>query len=141
MADTKLLVTVGLPRSGKTTLCNQVYRPQGFVVVNPDSVRLAIHGYRFLASAEPFVWATTYAMVDALRLAGHDVIVDGCHGSKKRREPWKQRGAEFVLVDTPKEECIRRAHDTNDEEIIRVIERMASEYEPIEQGEQNATPR
>lgn len=124
---TKLIVTVGLPRSGKTTYCNNLLKPQGFVIVNPDSFRLAIHGQVFLDSAEPFVWAAVYAAVDALRLVGHDVVVDGTHMTKKRREVWEQRGAEFVLMKTPKETCLDRARLTLREDLIPVIERMAKE--------------
>lgn len=123
----KLVVTVGLPRSGKTTYCNEVLKPQGFVIVNPDSFRLAIHGQTFLGSAEPFVWAAVYAAVDALRLAGHDVVVDGTHMTKKRREPWEQRGAEFVLMHTSEEVCLQRARLNAREDLIPIIERMAAE--------------
>jgi predicted kinase len=120
---TYLKVMVGLPRSGKTTYCEQHLKPSGWVVVNPDSFRLAIHGHKFISAAEPFVWATVYAAVDGLRMAGHNVVVDGCHLTKKRREPWVQRGAEFMPMGTTKEICIQRAGD--DHEIIQVIHRMA----------------
>jgi predicted kinase len=123
----KLLVMVGLPRSGKTTYCVSTLKPQGYVIVNPDSFRLAIHGQRFIGAAEPFVWATVYAAVDALRLAGHDVVVDGTHMTKKRRDPWVLRGAEFHLMGTRESVCIERAKDLVDEDIIPTIQRMASE--------------
>ena len=130
----KLFVTVGLPRSGKTTLCRELLE-QGFAIVNPDSFRLAIHGQRFVTSAEPFVWAAVYAAVDALLLAGCKVVVDGTHVTEKRRQPWRERGAEFILVPTSKEECIRRARLTNDEYIIPIIEKMAAEWEPLPEKE------
>jgi predicted kinase len=123
----KLIVTVGLPRSGKSTYCNQELKPQGFVIVNPDSFRLAIHGQTFIGAAEPFVWAAVYAAVDALRLVGHDVVVDGTHMTKKRREVWEQRGAEFHLMRVTKEVCLDRAKLNMREDLIPVIERMAKE--------------
>ena len=39
----EIIVTVGLPRSGKTTWA----REQGYPIVNPDSIRLSLHGKRF----------------------------------------------------------------------------------------------
>jgi hypothetical protein len=122
-----LLFTVGLPRSGKTTLANKLRAEEGYVVVNPDSFRLAIHGQRFLASAEPFVWAAVYASVDALMLSGHRVIVDATNISRERREPWQSRGGYPLVMGTTTEECIRRAMFVADGEIIPVIERMARE--------------
>lgn len=123
----RLVVTVGLPRSGKTTHLNKVYKPMGYTIVNPDSFRLAIHGQRFIGNAEPFVWAAVYAAVDALLLAGNLVAVDATHMTKKRRDPWEQRGAELILMGTTEAECIQRAEAINDTEIVPVIKRMAKE--------------
>jgi predicted kinase len=57
-----LILTVGLPRSGKSSWSRQ----QTFPVVNPDSIRLALHGLRFAPEAEPFVWAIDTNQVDLL---------------------------------------------------------------------------
>lgn len=126
-----LVCMVGLPRSGKTTLCRNNYQPRGYTIVCPDEIRRAIHGQRFISEAEPFVWATCYAMVDALLRSGNKVVIDGTHMTEKRREPWRKRGAEFVHVNTPKETCIQRATDEGDPAIVPIIERMASEFEPL----------
>lgn len=103
----------------------------GFTIVNPDSFRLALHGKRFIPSAEPLIWAAVYLAVDALLLAGNNVIVDGCHVSEKRRAPWRERGATFIVIGTSKEECLARARSEQDTEIIPIIERMASEWESL----------
>jgi predicted kinase len=130
-----LLAMSGLPRSGKSTICREVYLPMGYTIVCPDDFRLAIHGTRYSAEAEHFVWAAVYAAVDALLLSGNKVILDATNMRIVRREPWVKRGARFVLVETPKEECIRRAMATNDTYIVPVIERMALTAEPIEEWE------
>lgn len=67
-----LLMTVGLPRSGKSTWARKQF---GVPIVNPDSIRLAMHGHQFIKSAEPFVWATASTMVEALFLAGHPTVI------------------------------------------------------------------
>lgn len=131
----KLVVLVGLPRSGKTTVVKSFYKGNGYAVVCPDLVRRAIHGERFNERAEPFVWATVYAMVDALLLAECLVVVDATNITEKRRAPWRVRGAVFDFIDTPAEECIRRAREAGDEEIVPAIERQARELEPLLAGD------
>jgi predicted kinase len=125
----KLIVTVGLPRSGKTTWA----RTSGWPIVNPDSIRLAIHGQRFYGPAEPLVWATAYLMVEALRLAGHRrIVVDATNVSAKRRTEWESRypgAVEWKVIETSPEECIARARAEGDEAIVPVIERMAKEWD------------
>lgn len=139
-----LILTVGLPRSGKTTWA----RVQGCPIVNPDSIRLALHGQRFVAKAEQFVWAIAYTMVEALFLAGHNkVIVDATNVSRARRDEWVKRfdqkcteeatpeqvaacnHVEFHIVPTSVATCVRRAKSQNDEEIIPVIHRMAADWD------------
>jgi predicted kinase len=128
MNENLLILTVGIPRSGKSTWA----REQNLPVVNPDSIRLALHGQRFQSLSEPFVWAIATVMVRALFLAGHSkIIVDATHTTKKRREFWKDKQWRYVfkVFDTSKEICLKRAE--GDAEMIPVIERMHSQYEPL----------
>jgi predicted kinase len=131
MGHRKLWITVGLPRSGKTTWA----RSKGWPIVNPDSIRRALYGQRFVTKCEPWVWLIVYAMVEALFLAGHDnVIVDATNVTQKRRDEWTTRdfGAdetEFVVIDTPPDKCLERAKMEGDEEIQPVIKRMAEEWD------------
>src|SRR5258706_417694 len=53
-----LIVMVGLPWSGKSTWA----REQGnWPIVCPDEIRFALHGQRFIAEAEPWVWTIAKA--------------------------------------------------------------------------------
>lgn len=129
-----LILTVGLPRSGKSTWAFKQIR-NGIPVVNPDSIRLAIHGQRYLASAEPLVWAHAKIMVRSLFLAGHTkVILDATNTLIYRRELWNDEAWDVVykVFDTTPEECIRRSRALNDEYIVPVILKMASEFEPLD---------
>jgi predicted kinase len=127
----KLIVMVGLPRSGKSNISKKMNCP----VVNRDAIRLAVHGKRFLQEAEDIVTLFESIMVKSLFKAGHDtVIIDACHITQKSRDRWTDfcldhdigvtRIYPFV-VPTSATECIRRAEAEGDLGIIPVIRRMA----------------
>ena len=125
-----LHVMVGLPRSGKSTKA----RSMGYPIVNPDAIRVALHGQPFIASAEPMIWAVAKLMVSALFLTGHqNVVLDATNTTRHRRQEWISDKWEikFVEVKTSQAECIRRAKATNQEYLIPVIKKMAKEYEPL----------
>jgi predicted enzyme related to lactoylglutathione lyase/predicted kinase len=129
-----LIATVGLPRSGKTTWALS----QAWPIVNPDSIRLAIHGQRFISRAEPFVWATAKTMVRALFLAGHKIVIlDATNTRRRLRDEWQSKdwATFFKVIDTGAEICLERAAEQRDAEIVPVIERMAARYEPLGQDE------
>jgi predicted kinase len=143
MSEKVLILTVGLPRSGKTTWAKTWGKDNGCPIVNPDSVRLAIHGRRFESLAEGFVWATARAMVRALFLAGHDaIIVDATNTTRKRRDEWRSPDWRTVchVFDTAKEVCVERASADGDSEILPVIKRMAGQWEPLGEDEERIMP-
>jgi len=125
-----LIVMVGLPRSGKSTWA----RKAGHPIVSPDAIRLALHGQRFIAEAEPFVWAIAKAMVKALFIAGHHaVILDATNNTRKRRLEWISKDWETVFKVIPEsaEVCLERAQAEDDAYIVDVIKRMSAEHEPL----------
>lgn len=137
-ASPTLVLTVGLPRSGKSTWAKR----QGCPIVNPDSIRLALHGRPFYAPAEAFVWATAHLMVESLFLAGHrTVILDATNLTEKRRREWKNSAWEcrFVCFDTPEAVCIERAYSEGRYDLVSVIERMGKvgqrdPVDPVREG-------
>lgn len=128
----ELILTVGLPRSGKTTWAKQ----QGLPIVNPDSIRLALHGQRFIPAAEPMVWALAKYMVCSLFLAGHArVILDATNTTDKRRQEWYAEAlahgytVSLQIIDTPAEVCLARAAAEGDTAIVPIIEKMAAQWD------------
>jgi len=116
-------MTIGLPRSGKTTWA----RKQGVPIVNPDSIRLAVHGKSFIQESEDLVWCIAKYMVKSLFLAGHNnVILDATNLTYDRRQfwisdDWKCVKKYFcVSVDV----CIQRARDSGREDLIPIIYEM-----------------
>ena len=135
-----LVVMVGLPRSGKSTRVASHWRgKRGYIVVCPDDLRLTLHGQRYLESAEPTIWATTFLMTDYLLKVGYKVVVDDTHVTRAKRALWVARGAYFDLVLTPADECLRRA--SNDPHIQPVIRQMAAEWEGLDNEEKNSHQR
>lgn len=131
MPENKLTLTVGLPRSGKSTWS----RDQGVPVVNADSIRLALYEHAFIKSAEGMVWAIAEIMVKALFISGHShVILDTTNCTKYRREKWKSSlwTRHYQVFSTPKEVCLQRAKAQGQDYLEAVIEDMTSKWEAIE---------
>lgn len=145
MKENILILTVGLPRIGKTTWAKELSRVNSVPIVNPDAIRLAIHGQPFVSDAEPYVWAVAKTMVRSLFLAGHDtVIVDATNTTKSRRQFWESRHwtRDYQVFGGPQDRdlCIARAKETcvdkeHEDGLIAAINRMADAWEPIEQYE------
>lgn len=78
-----LLYTIGIPRSGKSTICTKWASEKPMrAIVNSDSIRLALTGKRYEPLAETMVFATKHIMIRALLERGFDVIVDGTHSTE-----------------------------------------------------------
>src|SRR5690349_9542591 len=133
---TRLLITRGLPASGKTTFARKL-QPQ-VVRVNRDDLRRMLHGERlFTQRAEAQVTQAQRAAVEALLRAHADVIVDDTNLRAKTVREWAElaarHGATFEVhdfTDVPLEECLRR--DAERPEDVRVgeagIRRMHDRY-------------
>jgi predicted kinase len=119
-----LIVTVGLPRSGKSTWSQQ----QGVPVVCPDSIRYAIHGDIKNHTQEPKVWEIVKIMVKALFHSGSStIILDATSVDDRSRKSWISEDWEirYKIFNTPKEVCIQRALDNGQEYLVPVIERVS----------------
>ena len=132
----RLILMVGLPRSGKSTAAQFVSREWHAPIVCPDAIRRALHGHEYLQIAEPWVWTIAKTMVRALFAAGHDdVIIDAWNGTKKRREEWKsdEWEREYIVVHTPLETLIERAGDN--QRLVDTIHHKIKAFEHIEYQE------
>ena len=132
-----LILTVGLPRSGKSTWALK----QGHPIVNPDAVRVALHGREYVGYAETMVWAICHYMVRALFEAGHaKVILDACNNSRKRRDAWESSeewDREFVIFPADKLLCSDRV-DRDGQSALRLlgtIERMSKNQDLVSDDE------
>jgi predicted kinase len=133
---TRLLITRGLPASGKTTFAQKL-QPQ-VVRVNRDDLRRMLHGQRLYTQwAEGQVTHVQRASVEALLRAHASVIVDDTNLRQKAVREWAELAAKFGasfevhdFTEVPVEECIRRDTErpAGDRVGAGVIQRMHDRY-------------
>lgn len=135
-SESRLAILCGLPKSGKSTHAQRM-RADGWVIVCPDTVRLALHGQKFHGHAEPYVWATADCMARTLVLEGHRVVIDATNTTQKRRAQWRKMAQEFgmdlkaYVLSATLEECLARNRALDGEGVPPgVIDRMAQQWEP-----------
>ena len=129
----ELIVFVGLPASGKTTVRSAEY--YGVPIVSPDSIRFEIFKTEFDKDVEGMVWFAARTMVKMLLIQGKSVVLDATNLTVSRRKEWidlaKDNGADAVAVflDTPFEECVKRNEDRDRVVPMDVMERMRDTLE------------
>ena len=133
---TRLLITRGLPASGKTTFARKLQ--PSVVRVNRDDLRRMLHGRRlFTQWAEGQVTAVQRATVEALLRAKADVIVDDTNLRARTVREWAELAARFQatfevhdFTDVPLEECLRRDAARPEDERVgeEGIRRMFARY-------------
>lgn len=135
MADGRLALMVGLPLSGKSTYARAL-QETGWVRVEPDAFRLALHGHAFHSPAEGIVWAAAELAVRALLIGGHAVVIDAINATRHRRAGWLRIArdlgvpAEAFVMDTPLPECLERNEGRRHRVPVEVMERMGRQFEP-----------
>ncbi|WP_229071303.1 AAA family ATPase [Actinoplanes sp. DH11] len=132
----RLLITRGLPASGKTTFARKLQ--PGVVRVNRDGLRRMLHGSRlYTQRAEAQVTQAQRAAVEALLRARGSVIVDDTNLRAKTVREWAELAARFGasfevhdFTDVPLDECLRRdAGRPEDERVGEAgIRRMHERY-------------
>ena len=132
MSKPILIVMVGLSNSGKSTWTHSLSEEFSIPIVEPDSIRMAIHGQEYLPSAEPYIWLTAHTMVDSLFLTGYTaVILDSTQTQGRFRREWmsKKWNTVFIHASTPMEVCLERAEKDGRLHLLPVIRNMAKGFQ------------
>lgn len=128
-----LTVMCGLPRSGKSTWTENNRKNE--VVVSADEIRKLVYGQGFWGEGEPLMWAIRGMILRMLLKQGVNVIIDETNTTEERREPILKIAKEFgyhttcVLVITPAAECMERAIDEGQKNLLPVIQRMSDNFQ------------
>ena len=127
----RLILTVGLSRSGKSTYLRNL----GIPTVCPDEVRRYLGCFPFKADMESEVWKIVRVMVNCLFASGAQrVALDATNTRMARRNEWRSPDMwlrDFYYFDTSREECQRRAVEGGNDYLVPVIDRMADHFEPV----------
>jgi predicted kinase len=128
-----LTILVGLPRAGKSTFCSS--KAGEIFILSSDRLRLHLYGQRFYRKGEAIMWAIHDLFTHTLLEQGLDLIMDETNTMASRRKIYielaKSYGyrIECVWFNTDKEECKRRAIESEQPDLIHVIDRMASKFD------------
>jgi predicted kinase len=127
-----LVMLIGLPRSGKSTLKSLIkIQHKTYISVSADDLRYLIYGQRYFQNGEPLVWAVRGYMLNLLMQNDHDLIIDECNTTEMRRYQILHEAKKYnynvigIHIDTDYITCIGRG----DKDIINVIERMNEKFE------------
>lgn len=131
----QLYATIGLPRSGKGTLCEKLKKENpNLVVLSGDTFRKALYDGIYNRSAEPYIFAGIDLAAKALLLDGYDVLIDETATDIRTClrylsiDPY----CKFIYMQTSKEECIRRALMHKQHYLVSVIEWQAKNLQLLQ---------
>lgn len=107
---TNNIMLIGLPGSGKSTLCAELQR-QGYAVISTDAARAMLAGDAAIQHPWPEVWAVCQDLAQKAVSAGQPIVYDATNVVLEHRQlpltlaagPW-----EAWVLTTPLEECLRR---------------------------------
>jgi predicted kinase len=136
MNKPELCITIGLPKSGKSTFLDE-HTSTEVTILCPDDFRWAIYGQEFFKQGEPFVWACVEAAARAILRRGGSVVIDATNTTTAARSTWRKLAHEFdlqllaLVFKTPYDVCIARAEN----HMVPVIARMYKQWEDIQEWE------
>lgn len=133
--DKELYMTIGLPRSGKSTWIQK--NTEDGVVVSGDSLRKKVYGHRFWKEGEDLLWWVRGIFLKELFEQGVKLYIDETNVTKERRAKVIDLAHEYgyevtgIWIRTDKESCLKRCREISQEEyelMKPVIERMAAKF-------------
>lgn len=135
-----VVMGVGVPGSGKTTVLKEVAQHLNLVRISPDEIREELTGSAIDQSVNAEAWQEAYRRVELAIALGHSAIVDATHAEAWRRPTtiaqYRSYGAKAIVAavfSTPLE--VAKTRNAARDRIVPdyALERMhaALEQEPV----------
>lgn len=133
----KLIYTVGLPASGKTTWAKQYISNAGnpyTVRINKDDLRAMLHNDIFNGKREKITVSSRNALITTALNAGFDVIVDDTNLNPVHQNYFESLKSDTIEVirqdftDVSLSECIKRDKNRTNSVGEHVIKKMHNQY-------------
>ena len=128
----ELVVLVGLPASGKSTVAKE-YGDRGYVVVSSDAIRAELWGDESIHGDPAKVFGLVQARCRLALLEGRDVVMDATNMNAKKRKGFLRQMPECrkicVVMATPFNECVTRDEERSRNVGIAVMKKMLCAFE------------
>lgn len=135
--EPSLLLLVGLPGSGKSTVASK-FAEMNCIVLCPDEFRQIVCGKEYFQPAEEFIWGIVKNTARYFLNRGHNVIIDALNHTVGSRAQWvniaKSANATIscLIFDTPLNTCLDRNKNRQRRVPEHIIEKqMLSMVEPV----------
>ena len=110
----RLILLVGIPGSGKTTLATRLIE-RGFHCLNADSIRQELYGDAAQQGDPQEVFGIFFERLDKAMQENLDIVIDNTNLNQKQRKPILEHAAgagytdiQLWLLDVPLEVCLKR---------------------------------
>ncbi len=110
----RLIILVGIPGSGKTTLAEKLVE-KGYLSLNADSIRAELYGDAATQGDPEQVFGIFFKQLEAAMKEEKAIVIDNTNSNPKQRKPIldraKENGYEDVqlwLLDVSLETCLKR---------------------------------
>jgi len=110
----RLVILVGIPGSGKTTLAQKLIG-RGYECLNADSIRKELYGSEAEQGEPQKVFTIFFERLEEVLKRNADVVIDNTNLNFKHRKPILERAAkagykdiQLWLLDVPLDVCLER---------------------------------
>jgi predicted kinase len=136
----ELIIMIGIPGSGKSTIVNKIANEKSFQVVCRDDIRMAL-GHKYNVRTEPHVFAITNTITRSHMERGFDIVIDETNTNLTTLSNWIDLGKEYgytiryIIMYVDVEICKIRRGCSNGDFPVEVIDRMHLQLNSLLDGE------